>query len=100
MSASRLLLEQALRVPGEQGRSQEWCGHHPVPPCAVELNIEIICANSSQAKGRVERANRTLQDRLVKELRLENVCDMDTGSAFLPEFLVRYNKHFAAAAQA
>jgi hypothetical protein len=33
-----------------------------------ELNIEIICANSSQAKGRVERANRTLQDRLVKEL--------------------------------
>ena len=42
----------------------------------AELNIEIICANSSQAKGRVERANRTLQDRLVKELRLENVSDM------------------------
>jgi hypothetical protein len=61
----------------------------------AELNIEIICANSSQAKGRVERANRTLQDRLVKELRLENVCDMDAGNAFLPEFLVRYNKHFA-----
>ena len=37
----------------------------------AELNIEIICANSSQAKGRVERScNRTLQDRLVKELRL------------------------------
>ena len=53
----------------------------------AELNIEIICANSSQAKGRVERANRTLQDRLVKELRLENVCDMDAGNAFLPEFL-------------
>lgn len=35
-----------------------------------ELNIEILCANASQAKGRVERANRTLQDRLVKELRL------------------------------
>ena len=32
----------------------------------TELNIEILCANSSQAKGRVERANRTLQDRLVK----------------------------------
>jgi transposase len=61
----------------------------------AELNIEIICANSSQAKGRVERANRTLQDRLVKELRLENVCDLDAGNAFLPEFLVRYNKHFA-----
>ena len=35
-----------------------------------ELNIDILCANSSQAKGRVERANLTLQDRLVKELRL------------------------------
>jgi hypothetical protein len=35
------------------------------------LNIDIICANSSPAKGRVERANKTLQDRLVKELRLE-----------------------------
>jgi len=40
----------------------------------AELNIEIICANSSQAKGRVERVNRTLQDRLVKELRLDDVC--------------------------
>ena len=35
-----------------------------------ELNVDIICANTPQAKGRVERANRTLQDRLVKELRL------------------------------
>ncbi len=35
-----------------------------------ELNIDIICANTPQAKGRVERANQTLQDRLVKELRL------------------------------
>ncbi len=34
-----------------------------------ELNIEILCANSSQAKGRIERANRTLQDQLIKELR-------------------------------
>ena len=61
----------------------------------AELNIEIICANSSQAKGRVERANRTLQDRLVKELRLENVCDMDTGNIFLPGFLERFNERFA-----
>ena len=38
-----------------------------------ELNIDIICANSSQAKGRVERANKTLQDRLVKELRLQGI---------------------------
>jgi len=64
----------------------------------AELNIEIICANSSQAKGRVERANRTLQDRLVKDLRLENVCDVDTGNAFLPGFLERFNERFALSA--
>jgi transposase len=61
----------------------------------AELNIEIICANSSQAKGRVERANRTLQDRLVKELRLENVCDLESGNAFLPGFMERFNERFA-----
>jgi transposase len=37
------------------------------------LNVELICANSPQAKGRVERVNRTLQDRLIKELRLANI---------------------------
>jgi len=60
-----------------------------------ELNIEILCANSSQAKGRVERANRTLQDRLVKELRLAGISDMSAGNAFLPTFMERYNKRFA-----
>ena len=64
----------------------------------AELNIEILCANSSQAKGRVERANRTLQDRLVKELRLAGICDMEAGNAFLPEFLGRYNERFAVRA--
>lgn len=44
----------------------------------AELNIEILCANSSQAKGRVERANRTLQDRLVKELRLADVSTIES----------------------
>jgi len=48
----------------------------------AELNIEIICANSSQAKGRVERVNRTLQDRLA-------------GNAFLPSFLLTHNERFA-----
>ncbi|MDU9006245.1 ISNCY family transposase [Sedimentitalea todarodis] len=60
-----------------------------------ELNIEILCANSSQAKGRVERANRTLQDRLVKELRLAGIADMDAANAFLPAFMGRYNAKFA-----
>jgi transposase len=56
-----------------------------------ELNIEILCANSSQAKGRVERMNRTLQDRLVKELRLSGIASMEAGNAFLPEFMDDYN---------
>src|SRR6202166_4623091 len=64
----------------------------------AELNIEILCANSSQAKGRVERANRTLQDRLVKELRLAEVCDMESGNAFLPKFVERFNEKFSVPA--
>ena len=62
-----------------------------------ELNIEILCANSSQAKGRVERANRTLQDRLVKELRLAGVSNMEAGNAFLEGFKARFNAKFAKA---
>ena len=61
----------------------------------AELNIEIICANSSQAKGRVERVNRTLQDRLVKELRLANICDISAGNVFLPAFMNQFNERFA-----
>ncbi|WP_394182290.1 ISNCY family transposase [Yoonia maritima] len=63
----------------------------------AELNIEILCANSSQAKGRVERANRTLQDRLVKELRIAGVSNMDDGNMFLAGFVERYNAKFAKA---
>jgi hypothetical protein len=59
------------------------------------LNIEILCANTSQAKGRVERANRTLQDRLVKELRLAGISDMAAANAFLPGFIARHNARFA-----
>lgn len=61
----------------------------------LELNIEILCANSSQAKGRVERKNRTLQDRLVKEMRLENVTGMAAGNDWLPGYILRHNQHFA-----
>jgi len=61
----------------------------------LELNIEILCANSSQAKGRVERKNRTLQDRLVKEMRLDNVTGMAAGNAWLPGYILRHNQQFA-----
>ena len=62
-----------------------------------ELNIEILCANSSQAKGRVERANKTLQDRLVKELRLAGISNMEDGNAYLDGFVERFNTKFAKA---
>ncbi|WP_299902161.1 ISNCY family transposase [uncultured Ruegeria sp.] len=63
----------------------------------AELNIEIICANFSRVKGRVERANRTLQDRLVKELRIAGISNIDDGNAFLTDFVERYNARFAKA---
>jgi hypothetical protein len=61
------------------------------------LNIDIICANSSPAKGRVERANRTLQDRLVKDLRLAGAATLADGNALLPAFMADYNARFAKA---
>lgn len=59
------------------------------------LGIELICANSPQAKGRVERANQTLQDRLVKEMRIRNIGSYAEANAFLPEFIASYNRKFA-----
>jgi hypothetical protein len=61
------------------------------------LNIEIICANSPQAKGRVERANATLQDRLVKAMRLESIATIAGANAFLPGYMARHNQRFAKA---
>lgn len=62
-----------------------------------ELDIQILCANTPQAKGRIERANQTLQDRLVKELRLRSISDIDRANAYLPEFRADYNRRFAVA---
>src|SRR6201994_751446 len=61
------------------------------------LNIDIICANSSPAKGRVERANKTLQDHLVKELRLAGAATLAEGNTLLPAFIADYNARFAKA---
>jgi predicted DNA-binding protein (UPF0251 family) len=60
-----------------------------------DLQIELICANSPQAKGRVERANQTFQDRLVKELRLQKINDYQQANAYLPKFIAFYNRKFA-----
>ncbi|QNT25541.1 ISNCY family transposase [Ralstonia solanacearum] len=60
-----------------------------------ELNIDILCANTSQAKGRVERMNGVLQDRLVKELRLSGISSMEAANAFAPTFMADFNARFA-----
>ncbi|MBX9432475.1 ISNCY family transposase [Ralstonia pseudosolanacearum] len=60
-----------------------------------ELNIDILCANTSQAKGRVERMNGVLQDRLVKELRLRGIGSMEAANAYAPTFIADFNARFA-----
>ncbi|MGC5803441.1 ISNCY family transposase [Ralstonia pseudosolanacearum] len=60
-----------------------------------ELNIDILCANTSQAKGRVERMNGVLQDRLVKELRLRRVSSMEAANAYATTFIADFNARFA-----
>ena len=60
-----------------------------------DMGIKSICATTPQAKGRVERVNRVLQDRLVKELRLNAISTIEEANAFLPSFMEKYNQRFA-----
>lgn len=60
----------------------------------AELNIDILCADTPQAKGLVERAFGTLQDRLVKELRLAGLSTPAAANAWLPGFMADYNRRF------
>lgn len=60
-----------------------------------DLEIQIICANTPQAKGRVERVIQTLQDRLPKEMRLLGIASWEAGNAYLPEFIQDFNQRFA-----
>jgi len=53
---------------------------------SARLGMEHICAHSPEAKGRVERSYKTLQDRLVKEMRLQGISDIETANAWLPTF--------------
>jgi hypothetical protein len=75
---------------GRTGRSVT-----PFGRAMYELNIDTICANSSSAKGRVERAHLTLQDRLVKELRLRGINTLAEANAWAPSFMAAYNARFA-----
>ena len=61
---------------------------------AQELGIKIIHAHSPQAKGRIERAFGTLQDRLVKEMRLAGISTLEEANRFLEGYLPRFNAQF------
>ena len=63
-----------------------------------ELDVQLICANSPQAKGRIERLFKTLQDRLIKELRLRKINTIEEGNKYLEEYINEHNSLFAVPA--
>jgi transposase len=87
-----------LRSPKEPTIEEELAGAGPmsqVQRLLAELGVGSIAARSPQAKGRIERLWGTLQDRLIKELRLAGVRTLEAANAFLPGFLARFNARFA-----
>jgi transposase len=62
---------------------------------AKTLNIELISANSPQAKGRVERAFQIFQDRLLKEMRLAGIASIEQANSFLAKYLPDHNRRFS-----
>lgn len=60
-----------------------------------QLDIQLICANSPQAKGRVERTNGVLQDRLIKEMRLKKISSIEEANMYAQEFIEFYNNKFS-----
>jgi transposase len=87
-----------LRSPKEPTLEEELAGTTPmsqVQRVFAELGVESIAARSPQAKGRIERLWGTLQDRLIKELRLADVRTLEEANAFLPGFIARFNARFA-----
>lgn len=62
---------------------------------ANQLGIKLITAHSPEAKGRIERMFKTLQDRLVKELRLAKITTMEEANKFLQEYIPKFNAKFA-----
>jgi transposase len=64
-----------------------------------QLGIKLIPAHSAQAKGRIEKLFKTLQDRLVKELRLRRIKNIKEANQYLPEFMAEFNDKFAVSPQ-
>jgi transposase len=87
-----------LHSPKAPTLDEELAGERPMSQLQrllAELGVESILAYSPQAKGRVERLWGTLQDRLVRELRLAGIQSLEAANAFLSGFVARYNARFA-----
>jgi transposase len=86
-----------LRSPKEATIEDELAGKEPMSQLQrvmSELGIASIPAHSPQAKGRIERLWKTLQDRLTREMTLSGVSSIDEANAFLPRFIERFNERF------
>jgi transposase-like protein len=86
------------RSPAEPTIAEQLAGVEPTSQfgrALEELGVELIAAHSPQAKGRVERLFKTLQDRLVKELRLAGIATIEAANRFVEEWLPIYNRRFA-----
>jgi hypothetical protein len=71
------------------------CGLTQFARAMKGLDIHLIYAHSPQAKGGIERSNSTLQDPLVKELRLNKISTIEEANTFRPQFIEDYNRRFA-----
>jgi transposase InsO family protein len=70
-------------------------GQSQLERAAEQLDIKLIHANTPQAKGRIERLNRSLQNRLIKWLRIEKISSMEDANANITRFIEDYNNKFA-----
>jgi hypothetical protein len=94
--------DSIYRCEGVASMAQQLAGQQPQTQFgrAMEaLGVDLILAHSPQAKGRVERMNGVLQDRLVKALRLAGISDIESANRFLDgKYLRQFNRQFARAA--
>ena len=93
--------DSIYRCEGRPSLAEQLAGKAPQTQfgrAMAQLDVALILANSPQAKGRVERMNGVLQDRLVKELRLAGINDLESANRFLPKYLAGFNRQFNRAA--
>lgn len=93
-------LHTILRSPKEATLEDELADREPMSQLQRvmhELGVASIGARSPQAKGRIERLWKTLQDRLIREMTLAGISSIEEANAFLPEFITRFNRRFGCA---